>query len=75
VLITSDERKRASNLDKHGLDFADPVGVLRHHAGRSTAVGRLKETIVVVVFSLMGSEAISVISMRLASKKERSYVA
>lgn len=77
--ITWDERKRVSNLDKHGLDFASlseeffqraDIGEAKN--GRFAALGRLSEGVVLVVFALLGTEAISVISMRPASKKERN---
>jgi uncharacterized DUF497 family protein len=80
VVIVCDERKRLSNLDKHGLDFAkltlDFFGdatVKAAKAGRSTALGRLDADTIVVIFALLGSEAISVISMRPASTKERAH--
>jgi uncharacterized protein len=74
-----DESKRQSNLAKHGLDFAD---VLEHfdlasatvrptRNGRFRAVGPFKETVVVMIFSMLGTEAMSVISLRKASKRER----
>ncbi len=80
VVITWDEPKRLSNLDKHGLDFAKltleffrEADLRPAKAGRSTAIGRLDANIVVVIFASLGSEAISVISMRPASQKERDY--
>jgi uncharacterized DUF497 family protein len=81
VILTWDERKRLSNLDKHGLDFADLTTEFLGKAviqpgkhGRLTAIAKLEEGIaVVVVFARLGSEAVSVISMRPASKRERAY--
>ncbi len=81
MILTWDERKRLSNLDKHGLDFADLTVEFLSRAvvepskhGRLTAIGNLKDgAAVVVVFAPLGSEALSVISMRPASKKERAY--
>lgn len=77
--ITWDEPKRLSNIAKHGLDFADltPEFFLAAHIepsrdGRALAIGRLGETLVIAVVSRqLGSEAISIISMRPASPKER----
>lgn len=77
--ITWDEPKRLANLVKHGLDFADLdleffAGslVTPSHDGRFVAIGRSKGRIVVaVVFRPLGSQALSVISMRPASRKER----
>lgn len=36
------------------------------------AIGEFRQTILAVIFKPLGSEAISVISMRRASRKERS---
>ncbi|MGK9055136.1 BrnT family toxin [Neorhizobium petrolearium] len=75
-----DEPKRETNIAKHGLDFADltlefflSARVEVSRQGRFLAVGDLNGTVVIaVVFRPLGSEAISVISMRRASPKERS---
>lgn len=77
--ITWDETKRASNLAKHGLDFADldldffaASLVVPSRDDRFVAIGELRgETIIAVVFRPLGSEALSVISMRPASRRER----
>ena len=78
--IVWDEAKRQRNLAKHGMDFADlslefflsaNVGPARN--GRYLAIGELDGRIVVtVVFRPLGNEALSVISMRPASSKERA---
>jgi uncharacterized DUF497 family protein len=77
-LIVWDEPKRRANIAKHGMDFADltlefflaaNIDLARHD--RSIAVGRLSDGTIAVIFTELGSEAISVISMRPASKKER----
>lgn len=78
--IVWDEPKRQQNLTKHGLDFADlsfefflSTHVATAKEGRSTAVGEINGQIVVaVVFRPLGSEALSVISMRRANRKERN---
>lgn len=79
--IIWDERKRTSNLAKHGYDFADLSGVffetateLGTYGGRRLAIGRFGTGSIVVVYRPLGSEAISVISMRPADRKERSRV-
>ncbi|MDK4739793.1 BrnT family toxin [Rhizobium sp. CNPSo 3464] len=80
--IIWDELKRETNLAKHGLDFADLdieffAGsiVVSANDGRSMAIGELDGQIVAaVVFKPLGSEAISVISMRPASRKERKLL-
>jgi len=81
MVITWDERKRAANIKKHGLDFADLTleffeGSVVYPAkeGRSLAVGRIGDAyFAAVVFSPLGNEGLSVISMRPASKKEREH--
>ena len=80
MLIVWDELKRQRNLEKHGLDFADLIPEFFGNAqievakqDRLLALGTLAGvTIVAVVFRPLGSEAVSVISMRPASKIERS---
>jgi hypothetical protein len=80
MVITWDNAKRLANIFKHGLDFADldenffaNAVIVRARPPRFTAIGRLRdETTVVAIFAPLGAEAISVISMRPASKKERS---
>ncbi len=77
--ITWDGRKRLINAEKHGLDFADltheffmTAHVEPARAGRSLAIGNFRgEMVIVVVFRALGSEALSVISMRRANAKER----
>ncbi len=82
MLITWDEPKREKNLAKHGMDFADLTieffdasVVVPAKEGRFQAVGELNgEIVIAVVFRPLGSEALSVISMRPASRKERSLL-
>ncbi|MFC5503723.1 MULTISPECIES: BrnT family toxin [Hyphomicrobiales] len=78
--ILWDEPKRLANLDKHGMDFAAlderffaeaRIGPARD--GRWTAIGRLNG-VVTVVFVTLGTEALSIISMRPASRRERSIL-
>ena len=77
--IVWDEPKRQANLAKHGLDFADlslefflSAHVEPAKEGRSLAIGKLGgEVVVAVIYRPLGSEAVSVISMRQASMKER----
>jgi len=68
-----------TNLDSRGLDFAEldieffaTSTVLPAKADRFKAIGEFGEIILAVIFKPLGSEAISVISMRRASRKERS---
>ena len=81
-MIAYDEHKRQANLAKHGLDFADltedfflSAMVIPAHHDRFMAIGEFEGQIVIaVVFAPLGSEAISVISMRPASRKERKLL-
>lgn len=75
--ILWDEPKREANIAKHGLDFAAldldfftraKIGPGKH--GRLIAIGRLNG-VLTVIFICLGSEALSVISMRPASARER----
>ena len=77
-----DESKRLANLDKHGLDFADlsetffdTALVLPSHTKRWRGIGKNIRGVIVVVFVTLGKEAVSVISMRPASKYERKLYA
>ncbi len=79
MVITWDERKRLSNLDKHGLDFADlkleffdDALIKPAKVGRLAAFGKLNGRTIAVVFAPLGAEALSVISMRPAGRKERA---
>lgn len=77
--IIRDEPKRIANIAKHGMDFADLSASFFDAAliedakeGRFLAIGEFEGvTIIAVVFRPLGSEALSVISMRKASKHER----
>ena len=67
----TDEPKRATNLKRHGLDFAAGFTTYPGKQGRHMAIGELDGRIIAVVFKPLGIEALSVISMRPASRKER----
>ena len=76
--IVWDEPKRLTNLAKHGLDFADLDTDFFAEAAfgladkdRFVAIGEWAGITITVVFRALGAEAISVISMRPASRKER----
>lgn len=75
--IVWDEPKRLANLAKHGLDFAALdldffarfiIGPGKH--GRLIAIGEL-DGVKTVIFVTLGTEALSIISMRSASVRER----
>ncbi|WP_439605324.1 BrnT family toxin [Shinella sp.] len=77
--IVWDEPKRLQNLAKHGLDFLwldlaffDDALIVPGSSGRAVAIGEFQgATIVAVVFKPPGIEALSIVSMRPASRKER----
>lgn len=79
MIIVWDEPKRQANLSKHGMDFADldpeffvSASLVPVKNGRYAAIGRLADGTVTTIFATLGSEAISIISMRRASRKERA---
>ena len=77
-----DETKRASNLAKHGLDFADVerFAWASAHIGRDlrfdygeerfTAYGLFESDLVVVIFTLRGA-TVRIVSVRRANRMER----
>jgi|GEM_PF-356119 len=76
--ISFDESKRLQNLAKHGLDFADldvayfvSAIVVPAKLGRFMAIGVLSRDVIATVFAKLGSQGLSVVSMRRASRKER----
>lgn len=80
MIIVWDEPKRLANIDKHGIDFAD-IGegffltalVRSAKDGRYAAIGDL-DGVIVVIFAVLGSEGVSIISARPASHRERSFL-
>ena len=76
--IVWDEIKRQANIEKHGLDFAllsqdfflDAI-IRPVKLGRYSAMGRLNDGTITVIFLRLGVEGLSVISMRPASRKGR----
>jgi uncharacterized protein len=82
VKIVWDEPKRLANLAKHGLDFADlneaffdNALVLPSYHKRWAGIGKNIRGVIVVVFFTLGKEAVSVVSMRPASRNERKLYA
>ncbi|TIX21747.1 BrnT family toxin [Mesorhizobium sp.] len=76
--IVWDESKRLANIEKHGLDFAALDGefflgstIRTAKAGRFMAIGRVVDGVVAVIFARLGSEGISIVSMRRANSVER----
>ena len=81
LMIVWDEPKRQANLAKHGLDFGDldegfflASVVVPAKDGRHMAIGQLADGTIAVVFATLGIEGVSVISMRPASRKERTLL-
>ncbi|MFV0303425.1 MAG: BrnT family toxin [Paracoccus sp. (in: a-proteobacteria)] len=80
-MIVWDEPKRQMNLAKHGLDFADldeefflSAKVVAANDRRFKAMGRFADGTIAVVFATLGTQGVSVISMRPASRKERALL-
>lgn len=76
--ITYDERKRVENLTKHGFDFDDLDAdffagstITTAKNGRFMAIGYLYSDVISTVYATLGTEGISIISMRPSSRKER----
>lgn len=82
MIITWDERKRQSNLKKHGLDFADAKEMFEgvtytyeddrftYREQRLVTLGLLRSIVVSIVHT-EEADHIHVISMRKATKHER----
>ncbi len=76
--IVWDEPKRLANIQKHGLDFSDLTEMffvdalfLPSRDRRWRGIGASDHGVICVVFAKLGSEGISVVSMRRASASER----
>ncbi len=76
--IVWDEPKRLKNLAERGLDFADITPeffegslVMPARLGRYRAIGWFEDRPLAVIFRPLGTEGLSVISMRRASRAER----
>ena len=78
-----DEKKRESNLRKHGIDFAyakeiwsgatlESSARSTHNEIRRTAIGQLGARILAVVYTDRGEKR-RIISARRASRKERAH--
>jgi hypothetical protein len=79
-----DPAKAASNLTKHGIDFDDAIAVFddprilsvvdprSHGETRYRAIGTVKGRMLLVVYTMRGSEVRRIISARRASRRERT---
>jgi uncharacterized DUF497 family protein len=81
MIIVWDEPKRQKNLRKHGMDFATLtegffLSALIQPAkkGRYMAIGTFDDGTIAVIFVTLGTEGISLVSMRRASRKERKLL-
>ena len=79
--IVWDEPKRLANIDKHGMDFVDlddgffeAAVVIPAKGARLSAIGRSRHGILLVVFVRLGTEGVSIASMRPAGPKERKLI-
>ena len=79
--IVWDEPKRLANLVRHGMDFADldetffeRSVIVSAKLDRQIVVGRHRSGIILVVFVALGTEGLSIVSMRPASRKERRLI-
>jgi uncharacterized protein len=86
MLIAFDEPKRLSNLRKHGLDMADfaegfDFDGARQFPARPSRTGRVRigligwfngAVVVAAILSPLGSEALALVSLRIASQQERT---
>jgi hypothetical protein len=78
-----DESKRDRNLRVHGFDFEeayafwwDDALIVASYSSRSgrirlRATGQLNDRLVTIIFSPLGAEAYSIISVRPAGRQER----
>jgi uncharacterized DUF497 family protein len=85
MVITWDEPKRVANFIKHGLDFADveegfdfagafalPAKPSRTGRPRIRFIGEMNgELLVAMIASPLGTEGLSIVSLRPASERER----
>jgi uncharacterized DUF497 family protein len=81
MIIVWDELKRIANIEQHGMDFAEldvaffEQAIIRpSHSKRWLAIGLSELGAIAVVFRPMGREALSVISMRPANRRERKLL-
>ena len=81
IRIIWDEPKRLSNLERRGLDFAaldieffEAATIMPTKLGRLKAAGYFSGPKIAVIFKPLGAEALSIISMGRASRKERSQL-
>lgn len=79
-LFEWDEKKRAQNIEKHGIDFLKAVEIFEKEylvalspyldEERWIAVGKMQEITIAVIYTVRG-EVTRIISVRRARKNER----
>ncbi len=81
IVIVWDEPKRQTNLGERDLDFADldeafflEAVIVPAKRDRYKAVGWFGQTVLAVIFVPLGTQGLSVISMRIANRKERALL-
>jgi len=79
-----DPNKAASNLAKHGVDFADAIGIFddpgllllvdprRYGEHRYKAIGAVGGRVLFVAYTMRGDDLCRIISARRASRRERT---
>lgn len=79
--ITFDLPKREKTLAERGLDMAsltiqffEAATIFEARDDRLMAIGQFEGMVITVIFRFLGAEAISIISMRRASRKERTLL-
>ena len=82
MIFQWDDAKNRANIRKHGLDFADAEELFRsvlvvdpdtredYGEGRWIGLGSIRGRIAYVVFTMPNPEAIRIISLRKASRRE-----
>ncbi len=82
MLFEWDEQKRVTNLDQHGIDFADATRVFDgptldrkddrrdYNETRVVALGEIEGIVLSVIYTTRG-QAVRLISARRASRDER----
>lgn len=84
MVIVVPESKRLVNLERHGIDLADfetafswdryvalPAHPSRTGREREMYVGLMHERMVACIVSPLGTEALAIISIRIAGARER----
>lgn len=78
--IVWDGPKRLANLDKHGINFADiPLEFFESTLGGKARDGRyfalgILDVAIVVIYVVISTEGISIVSARPACRKERRAI-